>query len=207
MLRAYVLASNSKAAHSVQLTLERGDLTKWAPRLVTANSAAIANAANERMLGGGGVDGAIHRAAGQALLEACRNVPETRPGIRCPTGEARITSAGNLGVANVIHTVGPIYDAANPSESKALLTRAYANSLAVAADNQISAVAFPAISCGVFGYPIPDAAHVAVEQAVMHATSETTTLKEIAFVLFDNTCYDAWVDAVRTQNLESVEIA
>jgi len=129
-----------------------GDLTK-------ANVDAIVNAANPQMLGGGGVDGAIHRAAGPGLREECFKV-ESVNGIRCPVGEARITSAGNLPSKYVIHTVGPVYKhVANPRE---LLESAYLNSLRLAIENHCQTVAFPAISCGVYGYPHQEAAEVAL---------------------------------------------
>nr|XP_016482793.1 PREDICTED: macro domain-containing protein XCC3184-like isoform X2 [Nicotiana tabacum] len=139
------------------LKIQKGDITQWS---VDGFSDAIVNPANERMLGGGGADGAIHRAAGPELRDACYKVPEVRPGVRCPTGEARITPGFRLPASHVIHTVGPIYDAVpNP---KAYLTNSYRNSLRVAKENNIQYIAFPAISCGVFGYPFDEAATVAI---------------------------------------------
>ena len=120
---------------------------------------AIVNAANSRMLGGGGVDGAIHRAAGPKLLEACKKVkPEN--GMRCPTGEARITEAGNLKAKYVIHTVGPRYGI--DSNAETLLRSAYQNSLDLAVSHGCQSIAFPAISCGVYGYPPQAAAGISV---------------------------------------------
>jgi O-acetyl-ADP-ribose deacetylase (regulator of RNase III) len=124
---------------------------------------AIVNAANERMLGGGGVDGAIHRAAGPRLLEACRRIPEVRPGVRCPTGEARITPGFELPARHVIHTVGPVWGGGGHGED-ALLASCYRNALRLAADNGMRSVAFPAISCGVYGYPLERAARIAVAE-------------------------------------------
>ena len=121
--------------------------------ITTLHVAAIVNAANERMLGGGGVDGAIHRAAGPELRRACMQVPEVRPGVRCPTGEARITPAFALPAQYVIHTVGPVWRGGTHHEPR-LLASCYRNSLAVAAEHQLQSIAFPAISCGVFGYPV-----------------------------------------------------
>ena len=123
---------------------------------------AIVNAANERMLGGGGVDGAIHRAAGPELLEACREVPEVRPGVRCPTGEARVTPGFRLPARFVIHTVGPVWRGGDAGEDDALAS-AYRSSLALAADHDLRSIAFPAISTGVYGFPADRAARVAVE--------------------------------------------
>ena len=122
---------------------------------------AVVNAANERMLGGGGVDGAIHRAAGPGLLDACRAVPEVRPGVRCPTGEARVTPGFRLPARLVIHTVGPVWRGGGEGEAE-LLASCYRTSLALAAEGGAASVAFPAISTGVYGYPPGAAARVAV---------------------------------------------
>ena len=124
---------------------------------------AIVNAANQVMLGGGGVDGAIHRAAGPELYKACLKVPEVRPGVRCPTGEARITPGFRLPAKFVIHTVGPVYrDGLHGEPGK--LAACYRNSLALAAENGCKSIAFPCISTGVYGYPIEDAAEIAVRE-------------------------------------------
>lgn len=124
---------------------------------------AIVNAANESLLGGGGVDGAIHRAAGPALLAACRAIPEASPGIRCPTGEARITPGFRLPAKHVIHTVGPVWRGGSHGEP-GLLASCYRRTLALAADNAIGSIAFPAISCGVYGYPVDEAVAIAVRE-------------------------------------------
>ena len=122
---------------------------------------AIVNAANQVMLGGGGVDGAIHRAAGPELYEACLKVPEVRPGVRCPTGEARITPGFRLPAKFVIHTVGPVYHDGLHGEPEKLAA-CYRNSLALAAENGCKSIAFPCISTGVYGYPKEAAAQIAV---------------------------------------------
>jgi len=122
---------------------------------------AIVNAANETLLGGGGVDGAIHRAAGPGLVAECRGLPELSPGVRCPTGEARITSGHDLPARHVIHTVGPVWHGGGRGEA-GLLVACYRNSLALAAVHGVDSIAFPAISCGVFGYPIEQAVPLAV---------------------------------------------
>ena len=124
---------------------------------------AIVNAANQMMLGGGGVDGAIHRAAGPELYEACLKVPEVRPGVRCPTGEARITPGFRLPAKHVIHTVGPVYRDGQHGEPDKLAA-CYRNSLALAAENGCKSIAFPCISTGIYGYPIEDAAKIAVRE-------------------------------------------
>lgn len=122
---------------------------------------AIVNAANETLLGGGGVDGAIHRAAGPRLLDACRAFPEVRPGVRCPTGEARITPGFDLPARYVIHTVGPVWRGGDRDEP-ALLAGCHRKALALAREHALDSVAFPAISCGVYGYPHDAAAGVAL---------------------------------------------
>jgi O-acetyl-ADP-ribose deacetylase (regulator of RNase III) len=113
------------------------------------------------LLGGGGVDGAIHRAAGPELFAACRALPQVRPNVRCPTGEARITPGFRLPAKFVIHTVGPIWNGGASGEPE-LLASCYRESLRLAAENAIESIAFPAISCGVYGYPLQDAATIAV---------------------------------------------
>lgn len=122
---------------------------------------AIVNAANSSLLGGGGVDGAIHRAAGPALLEACRTLPQVQAGVRCPTGEARLTPGFNLPARYVIHTVGPVWRGGSHDEAR-LLARCYEQSMALALDHAVQSIAFPAISCGIYGYPPERAAPVAL---------------------------------------------
>lgn len=164
------------------ITIKRGDITR-------EDVDAIVNAANEYMLGGGGVDGAIHRAAGPELLEACRAVAEVQPGVRCPTGEARITPGFRLPARHVIHTVGPVYSG-KPSDA-VLLGNAYRNSLELAVEHGLSTVAFPAISCGVYGYPLPAAARVSLDVA----REKPRPLTEIRFVLFSDEVLAAWQEA------------
>lgn len=123
---------------------------------------AIVNAANESLLGGGGVDGAIHQAAGPALLAACRAIPELRPGVRCPTGQARITAGFALPARFVIHAVGPVWHGGAHGEPE-LLAACYTNSLKLAREHGVESIAFPAISAGVYGYPPGAAARIAVE--------------------------------------------
>mgnify|MGYP001557440837 FL=1 len=111
---------------------------------------AIVNAANPSLLGGGGVDGAIHRAAGPALLEACRALPESASGVRCPAGEARITPGFGLPARHVIHTVGPVWHGGTAGEAR-LLACCYRNALRLLREHRLHTIAFPAISCGVYG--------------------------------------------------------
>ena len=124
---------------------------------------AIVNAANQVMLGGGGVDGAIHDAAGPELYKACLKVPEVRPGVRCPTGEARITPGFRLPAKFVIHTVGPVYRDGQHGEPEKLAA-CYRNSLALAVENGCTSIAFPCISTGIYGYPKEAAAQIAVRE-------------------------------------------
>ncbi|KAI3517500.1 hypothetical protein L1887_16715 [Cichorium endivia] len=166
------------------LKIQKGDITRW---FIDGSSDAIVNPANERMLGGGGADGAIHRAAGPELRTACYDVPEVRPGVRCPTGEARITPGFKLPASHVIHTVGPVYD--EDSNAAASLSNAYRNSLRVARESNIQYVAFPAISCGVYGYPFEEAAGVAISTI----RDRCNDIKEVHFVLFSDDIYSVWV--------------
>ncbi|MDR2012862.1 MAG: O-acetyl-ADP-ribose deacetylase [Rhodanobacter sp.] len=131
--------------------------------ITTLGVDAIVNAANESLLGGGGVDGAIHRAAGPSLLVACRALPEIRHGVRCPTGEARITPGFALPARWVIHTVGPVWRGGGHGEPD-LLARCYRTALHLAHTNGVRSIAFPAISCGVYGYPLDAAAAIAVRE-------------------------------------------
>ena len=161
----------------------RGDLTK-------ERADAIVNAANQKMLGGGGVDGAIHRAAGPALLEACRAVPEVGPGVRCPTGEARITPGFELRARYVIHTVVPVYSGAGRDAE--LLASAFRSSIELAMDHSLRSIAFPAISCGVYGYPMQDAAMISIQVV----REQRWDLDEIRFVLFSEDAFAAWTRAL-----------
>lgn len=161
------------------LVVQEGDLTR-------AEVDAIVNAANQRMLGGGGVDGAIHRAAGPELRAACEAVPEVHPDVRCPTGEARITPGFRLPARHVIHTVGPVYS--RPEKSAPLLRAAYRASLELANAHGLASVAFPAISCGVYGYPADEAAAISIETCAAHAGA----LHEVRFVLFGAAMYGVW---------------
>lgn len=180
-----------KLGSAAVLVVERGDITRAAVD-------AIVNAANERMLGGGGVDGAIHRAAGPELVAACRAVPEVRAGVRCPTGEARITAGFRLPARHVIHTVGPVY--ATAARSAPRLAAAYRSSLALANAHGLGSIAFPAISCGVYGYPVAEAAPLAIAVCDDHHGA----LVEIRFVLFDEATRALWSDAA-ARRLERVE--
>ena len=161
----------------------RGDITRL-------EVDAIVNAANERMLGGGGVDGAIHRAAGPGLLAACRAVAEVRPGVRCPTGEARITPGFRLRARYVIHTVGPVWRGGRHGEPD-LLAQCYRNSLRIALVERLDSIAFPAISCGIYGYPIDEAATIAVRE-VRSFISEYDLPRRVVLVAFDQQIFETF---------------
>jgi O-acetyl-ADP-ribose deacetylase len=143
---------------------------------------AVVNAANEWMLGGGGVDGAIHEAAGPELLAACKSVPEVRPGIRCPIGEARITPAFQLPSKFVIHTVGPRWHGGNRGEAE-LLARCYRSCLQLAVEHGIQSIAFPAISTGAFAYPLLDACRIAISECAAFL-KQSPSVSQIILVAF-----------------------
>ena len=167
----------------MNIRLQQGDIT-------TVQVDAIVNAANERMLGGGGVDGAIHRAAGPELLTACREIEEVRHGVRCPTGKARLTAGFRLQARHVIHTVGPVYRSAEASSP--LLAAAYRSCLELARTNGLQTIAFPAISCGVYRYPLDEAAAIAIGECLAHGSE----LREIIFMLFGTETFSAWERAL-----------
>ena len=166
----------------VSLTIQRADIT-------ALDVDAIVNAANERMLGGGGVDGAIHRAAGPRLLEACRAIPEVRPGVRCPTGEARITPGFDLPARFVIHTVGPVWQGGHAGEDQ-LLASCYRTSLQLAEAHAVRSIAFPAISCGVYGFPVQRASSIAVRE-VREYLGRSRSQSSVILVAFDARVVDA----------------
>jgi O-acetyl-ADP-ribose deacetylase (regulator of RNase III) len=152
---------------------------------------AIVNAANSSLLGGGGVDGAIHRAGGPAILEECKQIRARQGG--CPTGEVVITTAGNLSAKYVIHTVGPIWRGGSADEER-LLAACYRNSLRLAAENACRSVAFPSISTGVYGFPIPLAARIALRTVIDETPS--LGLTQIRFVLFSKSDYETYRQAL-----------
>lgn len=170
------------------LRVEQADITKL-------EVDAIVNAANARMLGGGGVDGAIHRAAGPELLEACRRIPELRPGVRCPTGEARITPGFRLPARFVIHTVGPIWRGGAQGEATALAA-CYQSTLALCGAHELTSVAFPAISCGAFGFPLREACAIAVRE-VRAALDSGLEMDAVVLVAMGSEVYASLSEALR----------
>jgi len=160
-----------------RIEVVQGDIT-------TLEIDAIVNAANTTLLGGGGVDGAIHRAAGPALLEECRSLGG------CPTGEARITGAYNLPARHVIHTVGPVWRGGTHGEPE-LLASCYCNSLEIADSHGLASIAFPAISCGVYGYPIDAACEIAVTE-IQRFLAGDGQLQHVVFCCFETTVYETY---------------
>ncbi|WP_433664132.1 O-acetyl-ADP-ribose deacetylase [Nocardia sp. CA-128927] len=167
----------------VELVLVRGDITEQ-------DVDAVVNAANSSLLGGGGVDGAIHRKGGPAILAACRDLRASHYGKGLATGKAVATTAGNLPARWVIHTVGPVWSAQD--DRSELLASCYRESLRVADELGARTVAFPAISTGIFGWPIDDGARIAIE--TVRATD--TTVQEVRFVLFGPDAFDSFAAAV-----------
>ena len=167
--------------HNSIIELFQGDITKL-------QVDAIVNAANSRLAGGGGVDGAIHRAGGPAIMDACRKIGG------CPTGEAVITTGGDLAAKYVIHTVGPVYSSS--AGVPKLLQNAYANSLNLAEKHGLKSMAFPSISTGVYGYPIEEASKIAIRTVVDHLKGQTI-LEKVIFVLFSSPDLEVYIKSIQ----------
>jgi O-acetyl-ADP-ribose deacetylase (regulator of RNase III) len=159
---------------------------------------AIVNAANSTLLGGGGVDGAIHRAGGPSVLQECQRIV-AKIG-RLPAGRAVMTTGGRLPSKYVIHTVGPVWSGGNRNEAKTLAS-AYRESIRVADENSVTTLAFPSISTGAYRYPVNEAARVAI-QTVAEALQKTSFVKEVRFALFDSSTLDVYVAAARQWEME-----
>jgi len=168
------------------LELIQGDITK-------AEVDAIVNAANEKLIGGGGVDGAIRRGGGAEVVKECDEIRARQGG--CPTGTAVITTGGNLPAQYIIHTVGPIWSGGDADEAT-LLASCYKESLQLATENEVKSIAFPSISTGVYGYPTEKAAAVALETIRDLAESNAAMPELIQFVLFDDATYGCYSDAL-----------
>ena len=166
----------------------QGDITR-------VSAEVIVNAANESLLGGGGVDGAIHRAAGPGLLEECKSLPEVAPGVRCPTGEAKVTRGHNLSAKYVIHAVGPVWQGGRRDEEEAL-ARCYRNVLRMAAVYNVSTVAIPAISTGAYGFPPDRAAAIAVRET-RDFLKRDSFVRKVLLVCFDHDAKRAFERALQ----------
>jgi O-acetyl-ADP-ribose deacetylase len=178
---------------NAQLSIVQGDITEQ-------GTDAIVNAANSSLLGGGGVDGAIHRKGGPTILSECEQIRRTLWKEGLPAGEAVITGGGKLPARYVIHTVGPVWQGGNNNEAK-VLTKCYLNSLELANSKSLKSLAFPAISTGVFGYPIQSAGRLALKTVKEYFSKhdKTTTLREVIFVLYtpsDLKVYEELVKAI-----------
>ena len=172
--------------NQTKLSITQGDIT-------AQSTDAIVNAANPGLMGGGGVDGAIHRAGGPAILDECKQIVAKQG--RLPTGKAVITTGGNLKANHVIHTVGPVWRGGSRNEAQ-LLTSAYQESLKLAAKNDLTSVSFPSISTGAYGYPVAEASRIAL-RTVISFLGETTPIREVLFVLFDSRTFEAYASALR----------
>ena len=167
--------NTSRMINGARLSIVQGDITQQ-------DTDAIVNAANSSLMGGGGVDGAIHRAGGSAILEECKQIL-ARQG-RLPAGQAVITTAGKMQARHVIHTVGPIWRGGSGGEAE-LLASAYRESLKLAAANNLASISFPSISTGAYSYPLDEASEIAVKTVVSFLLAGTS-IKEVIFVLFDS---------------------
>jgi O-acetyl-ADP-ribose deacetylase (regulator of RNase III) len=156
---------------------------------------AIVNAANSGLMGGGGVDGAIHRAGGPAILKECRQIV-ARQGL-LPTGQAVITTGGNLKAKYVIHAVGPVWRGGQAGEAR-LLSSAYLVSLRLAVDHNLASLAFPSISTGAYGYPVDEAAGVAIKTVVDFLQGKATSIRQVVFVLFNARTLTSYASALGT---------
>jgi O-acetyl-ADP-ribose deacetylase len=172
--------------NKTRLVLVQGDITQQA-------TDAIVNAANSGLMGGGGVDGAIHRAGGPAIVEECRRIRDKIG--RLPAGQAVITTGGRLKAKYVIHTVGPVWHGGTSGEAETLAS-AHRDSLKLAAEKGLTSISFPAISTGAYGYPMESAARIALETA-MDFAEQDSTLKEVTFVLFDDYSLQVYADTLR----------
>ncbi len=170
----------TRTINGVVLALQEGDITR-------VQAEAIVNAANSALAGGGGVDGAIHRAAGPGLMAECRKHG------RCPTGSAVATSAGNMAAQYIFHAVGPIYD--GRPEDPRLLRSAYQSCLDLAEQHQVKSIAFPSLSTGAYGYPLTLAAPIALQTVIEHIR-KPTSLQQVIFALFGSKAYQEFEHAL-----------
>jgi O-acetyl-ADP-ribose deacetylase (regulator of RNase III) len=179
---------NEISVGKTKVALIQGDITRQATE-------AVVNAANSDLMVGGGVDGAIHRAGGPAILEECRLII-SRIG-RLGTGKAVITTGGNLKAKYVIHTVGPVWHGGNRGEAE-LLSSAYRESLKLAAEHELKSISFPSISTGIYGYPVAEAAKVALDAVIDFLRDKPNSLERVYFVLYDSKTFNAYSAVIKT---------
>ena len=173
--------------NKIKLPLVQGDITKQ-------TTDAIVNAANSSLMGGGGVDGAIHSAGGLTIIEECKRIVAAQG--RLPPGQAVITRGGNLPAKYVIHTVGPVWYGGKSNEAQ-ILASAYKESLKIADEKKLTSISFPSISTGAYRYPVDKAAKVALDTVILFFKGESASLKEVRFVLFDAKTYEAYQKALK----------
>jgi O-acetyl-ADP-ribose deacetylase (regulator of RNase III) len=179
-------------SNQVQITVNKARLSIIQGDITQQSTDAIVNAANSSLMGGGGVDGAIHHAGGPAILEECKQII-ARQG-RLPTGQAVITTGGNLKAKYVIHTVGPVWHGGGRGEAE-LLESAYQESLKLVAENKLTSISFPSISTGAYGYPIEEASRIALKAVISFLKGSVTSIKEVVFVLFGSQAFDVYASA------------
>ncbi|MFC2042373.1 O-acetyl-ADP-ribose deacetylase [Chloroflexota bacterium] len=182
------------ANNLIETTINQAKLVILQADITQQTTDAIVNAANSSLMGGGGVDSAIHRAGGPTILEECKQIVAQQG--QLPTGRAVMTSGGNLKVKFVIHTVGPIWYGGNRGEAE-LLKCAYQESLKAAVENRLASVSFPSISTGAYGYPADKAAKSALETVISFLRESNTSVKEVVFVLFDSRTFAAYAAALK----------
>ncbi len=171
----------------VELSLQKGDITK-------VETDVIVNAANSSLLGGGGVDGAIHNAGGSAILEECRRIVDRQGS--CPVGESVITTGGRLPAKYVIHTVGPIWNYGKMNEEEKLRD-CYRNSLKLADEKNVESISFPNISTGAYGFPKEKAVEVALDEVKKYFTVNTSAIKKVIFVCYDDENFDIYSEMMK----------
>jgi len=177
----------------VKVTVNRTTLSTVQGDITQQATDAIVNAANSGLMGGGGVDGAIHRAGGPAILEECKRIRAERG--RLPAGQAVVTTGGRLKARHVIHTVGPVWRGGGQGEAD-LLASAYRESLKMASGQKLKSIAFPAISTGAYGYPVGPATKIAL-RAIIDFAEHDDSLADVVFVLFDSATYRVYTDTLQ----------
>jgi O-acetyl-ADP-ribose deacetylase len=193
----YCVDTISRRVLSLEVTIKSSVLRLIEGDITEQSTDAIVNAANSSLMGGGGVDGAIHRAGGPSILDECKKIRAEKG--RLPAGQAVITTGGNLPSRYVIHTVGPIWHGGNNNEAE-VLASAYKESLLLAVKQGLTSICFPSISTGAYGYPLDEAAQVALK-TVTDFLKQDTSLKQVTFVLFDQRTFLTYCKALKELHL------